>query len=162
MGSVLTTQTKKFAIYTCGNDYYNCVYTNVPIDKQQSKNCRVVEWKEGYGRPYLAEMYYFPVYNTAQQVISRFESDGFKLVELYTLETNTFSMRVGQESNDDRTIFGCTSTANFTGVPNDTPGFEGDMCVRQSYPGQWSFSVPTVHVEDVKQTLLQRGWIEKV
>jgi hypothetical protein len=159
MGSLLLTQeAKKFSVCVSENKNYGCVYVNTPIDtsdfyKTFPEIGRVITWDEMGNLPYLSK-FYMNSYSK-EQFVEYFEKQGFEHVDLRELETIRFSM---SQRQDGKVRFECSSTISFSGVPRDTPTFEGDMVIRQSYPAKWGFSVSTEYSDSVKEKMLLNGW----
>ena len=158
IGKIISTD-KKFALH---RDNRVSLWSNSPFPDSLWQKFNQLEkpivWDTDLGWPYLAVLYCHNYQGVnIDKICDHLGTKGWKKAQMYELETNSFTIR--QQTND-RVYFGCSSTAKFSGIPTDTPGFSCDFIILQSYPGSWGFNVPSQYAEDVRRTLLAHGWTD--
>jgi hypothetical protein len=134
-----------------------CVYSNSPVDDikvAHPKIDTVTHLDPALNDPYIAKFYCYP-YSEDEIVDYLTTKLGFEQVPAHNPEVNGFRM----QQSGDRAGFYCTSTGDFSGVP-DVPGFEGDAVMLPSDPAQWGFSVPTGQADYVRDRLIAYKWKE--
>lgn len=129
-----------------------------PLDELKSRFTikHDIEYGEFLNYPYLAIFYFEP--EQKHDIIHYLTIMGFSQVAPYEIECNSFSISFDLENQ--RAVFDCSSTCEFSGIPRDTPGFIGNFIRECSYPCGWKFGVPIEYTEQVKKTLIQNKWKE--
>ena len=153
---------KQFTFHALNDEWGKSIYAGSTLPPELfdefPKLTKPIVWAAMGSYPYITKTYCSQYdSDTIDQIARYLQQQGWHKVPMHWLEWNSFTTR---DSSDDRVYFACHSTGEFSGVPENTEGFNGDSIVLQSYPGQWGFTVPKLQVDTVRTVLLAHGWHE--